>query len=1178
MYLKSLTLKGFKSFADRAHMVFEPGLTVVVGPNGSGKSNISDSILWVLGEQSAKQLRGQAMEDVIFSGSSARQPVGVAEVTLVLDNSDHVLPVDFNEVAITRRMYRSGESEYLINSSPCRLMDIQDILHDSGLGKDTHSIISQGKLDAILQSRPEERRSLIEEAAGISKHKRRKERSLRKIKSMDEHLTRARDVNREIHRQLKPLERQVDRARKHKELTSRAQELTTILAVDELRRLQRQWGDVEAAGKEADAALELARYRADEKDRELEKLQVLLEEKGLFVGDLGEQRRRMQDVVGRIGSDMRLLEEKGRNMVARLSEMRGSLSGSEHQRKRLGEELEDVRRQIEEVTAARDVAASEMDSAAPAAEALRRQRVELDGAIAALTRDLREQQRAADAASLELVKVKETLSNAEVEDSLYANRLEQVAEQLENAEASLESRRDRADELAELVAGAEAKRDEAKEGIDVASQALARAREEEAEARRRLSEVTVERASLEKLDRASSDASPLVARVAKAKEESIVARVGGLIEAPRELEGLVEQLLGDDVDAFVVGDRQGLADVAGCAQENARVAAGSTLVLARDVAGSAAAEAAGYRLVERLSVREGYGSVVSALLGNIYVVDTLEEALAAPAVPDVVYVTPDGARVSRGGAVRVGTDTDRAAGVLERKRRIRELAGLQPELEVLAEKASAHVDEAQAALSAARDRQAEVKGEIAQAQGEYSSVRSEIGRLEHQVQQLMAEQAQVSRRREEATRAVREAAPRVDELTERRDAALERVADLQAQQEEKSDELDRVRRDETEASSALSEVKVRHAQAEERLRSLNRREPELSRRLEGIDRRIKSTTESARSLEILRLRVDPLYERYQALSERAEDWAERLRDQSRIAETDSDSLKRTIEAARADSRAAHDEMERAKEAQNRVSVERGKLEVQVENAIKAITQDGTVILEDALKLPAPEDPEACQRELEGLVKKINNLGPVNQVAMEEYERLKSRADYIEEQLGDLEAARHALTKITAAIDRKMKRQFLVTFEKVDENFREIFSMLFPGGNAHLEMTDPEHPADTGIEVVAQPRGKRIAKMMLMSGGEKSLTALALLFAVYRTRTVPFYVLDEVEAALDDSNLSKLIGAIDVLRRSTQLIVISHQRRTMEDADVLYGVSMQADGVSRVISQKLDRKTGKVVNA
>ena len=433
MYLKSLTLKGFKSFADRAHMTFEPGLTVIVGPNGSGKSNISDSILWVLGEQSAKQLRGQAMEDVIFSGSSARKPVGVAEVTLVLDNSDHMLPVDFDEVAI--------------NSSPCRLMDIQDILHDSGLGKDTHSIISQGKLDAILQSRPEERRALIEEAAGISKHKRRKERALKKIKSMDEHLMRARDINKEIARQLRPLERQVDRARKYKELSSRANELTQMLAVDELRSLQSQWNDLESRSKEGAAELELAQYRMSEKERELEKLQVMLEEKGLFVGDLGEQRRHMQDVVGRINSDMRLLEEKGHNMVSRLSDMRGQISSSEHQRRRVVEELEDARAQLEEVTGAHMQAQEDVDAAGPAAAELHERRVALDNQISQLTREQRDVQRVADNAALELAKVKDSLSNAEVEDNMYASRLEQIDEQLEEVTASLESRRDRAEEL-----------------------------------------------------------------------------------------------------------------------------------------------------------------------------------------------------------------------------------------------------------------------------------------------------------------------------------------------------------------------------------------------------------------------------------------------------------------------------------------------------------------------------------------------------------------------------------------------------------------------------------------------------------------------------------------------------------------------------------------------------------
>lgn len=1179
MYLKSLTLKGFKSFADRAHMTFEPGLTVIVGPNGSGKSNISDSILWVLGEQSAKQLRGQAMEDVIFSGSSARKPVGVAEVTLVLDNSDHMLPVDFDEVAITRRMYRSGESEYLINSSPCRLMDIQDILHDSGLGKDTHSIISQGKLDAILQSRPEERRALIEEAAGISKHKRRKERALKKIKSMDEHLTRARDINKEIARQLRPLERQVDRARKYKELSSRANELTQMLAVDELRSLQSQWNDLESRSKEGAAELELAQYRLGEKERELEKLQVMLEEKGLFVGDLGEQRRHMQDVVGRINSDMRLLEEKGHNMVSRLSDMRGQISGSEHQRRRVVEELEDARAQFEEVTGAHMQTQEDVDAAGPAAAELHERRVALDAQISQLTREQRDVQRVADNAALELAKVKDSLSNAEVEDNMYASRLEQIDEELEEVTASLDSRRNRAEELESALEAARQAQRNAREATETARAALKDLRAREGEARNKLSEVRSELASQKKLDARMADSSPLVSRLVGALGDDVSGRLGDVLEAPRGLEGLVEQLLAGDIDALLF-DNTAALERAGRAALDQKKASGEALLVARGVSGSATAAkgASGTRLVDRLSVRAGYGPVVEALLGGYYVVDDLAAALAAPVVDGVTYVTPDGARVACGGLVRVGLDAGEASGALERKRRIRELEGLEPDLAAVFEHVSDQVVEANAAVEEARAAEGDAAGEIARLEGERRSLLSEIGRLEQSANNAEVERVRISKRREQAAEAVRAARPRVEELTRSRDEARAQASDLGLQIAEANDELDRVRRDDSEAAGKLADAKVRLAQTGERLRSLKGRVPDLEHRLEGIDRRIRGTRQASRSLELLRLRVDPMHERYSALLERASDWAARLRDQATLEEADSASLKKTIEDAKTEVARAKERVDVAATAQNEFKVARGKLEVQVEAAIKAITADGTTVLEEALMLPAPTDRDAAERELNQLARQINNLGPVNQVAMEEYEQLKRRADYIEEQLTDLESARKALTKITVAIDRKMRKAFLVTFEKVDANFREIFAMLFPGGQAHLEMTDPEHPAETGIEVVAQPRGKRITKMMLMSGGEKSLTALALLFAVYRTRTVPFYVLDEVEAALDDANLSKLIGALDVLRSDTQLLVISHQRRTMEDADVLYGVSMQADGVSRVVSQKLDRETGKVVNA
>ncbi|HZL04448.1 MAG TPA: AAA family ATPase, partial [Coriobacteriia bacterium] len=329
MYLKSLTLKGFKSFADRSRIVLEPGVAVIVGPNGSGKSNISDAVLWVLGEQSAKQLRGNSMEDVVFAGSSARQAVGIAEVDLVLDNSDGTLPLEFDEVTITRRMFRNGESEYFVNQSPVRLLDVRELLHDTGLGRDTHSIISQGRLEEVLNSRPEDRRALIEEAAGVLKHKKRKERALRKLTAMDVHVERIRDILAEIDRQLRPLQRQASRATEYRELASELREIELSLAVADLRELQVEWDAIEKRERERDATLDLARYRLAEKERELSKFQSLLDEKGLFVGDLSEQRRRLQSVLERLNSGLLLLEEKGKTLVERLSELRGRIHHSE---------------------------------------------------------------------------------------------------------------------------------------------------------------------------------------------------------------------------------------------------------------------------------------------------------------------------------------------------------------------------------------------------------------------------------------------------------------------------------------------------------------------------------------------------------------------------------------------------------------------------------------------------------------------------------------------------------------------------------------------------------------------------------------------------------------------------------------------------------------------------------
>jgi chromosome segregation protein len=1179
-------------------MVFDPGLTVVVGPNGSGKSNVSDAILWVLGEQSAKQLRGNAMEDVIFSGSSARKPVGVAEVTLVLDNSDHTLPVEFDEVGITRRMYRSGESEYLINGAPARLMDIQDILHDSGLGKDTHSIISQGKLDAILSSRPEERRSLIEEAAGISKHRRRKERSAKKLKDMDANVVRARDLVREINRQLRPLERQVDKAQRFNELDERRAFLATTLSVDDLRQLQAEWQAVAAAQTEAEANAEICEFALAEKTKKLEKLQVMLEQKGLFVGDLGEQRRRMQQQLGRLDSDMRLLEEKGRNMVEKLSEMRMTLSNVDRERRQSANELMSAQRELEEASANAEVARATLAEVEPQLAAAKAERTRLDEAFSEATAKQRAEKRDNDAAVLGRARLKEQMSNASVEDELYASRLEQLEESQTVSETSLNESRATLANLEHELAAVRKQLDGQKASIDAASAALREARSAADAAKSARTQAEAKQSALASVDRDVERSHKLATKV---REEAagtgarVVATLSDYVKAPAALEATLERYLGETLQALVVATGAELTSLAELAVALDAAGGAATLVAQASAAAEGAGRASEPAVAEvraraeaalktagvsaeavyaKLEVDEASEPVIEALLGAVFVTATVAEALAAhAAAPEVTVLSLDGACVYADGRVVVGTAGAAEAGVLERKRTLRALEAELPQLVAAVEAAEAQAQEAQVAVRAAREAEEQLRAQASRLRGDAEAARKEIGRLEGEVARTKAEHDTVAKRRAEAAERAEKARPELEacEATvARTQAALEALATTL---EELGSAREAASEQELTLSRTVNETKLELATALERKRHLEKRTGELEARDRALVARSDAARTGSRSLEVLRLRIDPLHERYEALREVAMAWAERLRDSASLAEADSDSLKKTITDAKDEVAEANQALAAAREALAGAKVEAGRLEVQVEAALERIKTVGHVPVEEALTFAAPEDREALEHELAVVEKRIASLGPVNQVAMEEYTRLKERSDYLEAQLADLESAKAALAKITAAIDRKMKTAFIETYETVNHNFSQVFALLFPGGSAHLEMTDPEHPTETGIEVIAQPRGKRIPKLVLLSGGEKSLVALALLFAVYKTRTVPFYVFDEVEAALDDSNLDKLLGAIDTLKQTTQLIVISHQRRTMEQADVLYGVSMRSDGVSHVISQRLDALPG-----
>ena len=1165
MYLKSLVLKGFKSFADRSALTLEPGITAVVGPNGSGKSNISDAVLWVLGERNVKNLRGQAMEDVIFAGSSARKASGLAEVDLVLDNSDGTLPVDFDEVAITRRMYRNGESEYLINGTVARRMDVLDILHDSGLGTGTHSIISQGSLDSILQSKPEDRRALIEEAAGVLKHKQRKAKSERKLANMDQHLLRARDVVGEVARQLGPLERKAKKARTYQELAAQQAEMSLTIAVDDLRGLQKEWDAAKAREAALAAELEERRGAIQEAEAAVEALQERIRQQTLDAGDLSRRHRAAATVVERFDSAAMMLRERRRAATARAGELELSIEANAVKADEAASELARATAQYEEAAAELDAAKKKVSDLDAVYRDLGVRRGALERELAALSKDAEKMTAERETARRRHAENTEALSHGLAHVQVVEGRAAELALELaraqEEAERAAAGAAEADGELSALVADEAAAR--AAVGTAVQSRDAARAAMDEArDAHRALS---VEIATLEEMERSSA----LSAGEARAWLVEHVDEVLGLceplshvIQVSAGFEPLVESLLGGDVATLLVEDAGAVELIAG--QLAAAGAAGEASFLIRDdaspsrIRGAARVRrerfggAEGVPLVDELLFPEEARGAVEALLGDVVVCPTLEAALSAHGRDDAAlrFATPDGAIVWPSGKVSVGgAVVDEGAGVLARVRHLEELrAQLSGAAAAQAKAEEAH-RLAEEALRQAQATSLELSQALANLRGRAEAARNTAS--------AAAEKLASCRRELESVEA------RVKEL----DAALNAG---KKKQEALTEELAPLRREAHRVSDSLAEAKLAQATLSERTTYAERVRDARVRDLEALAAASEEARVALRAKTVSAARIEPVLALIDELTASAQKWTRQLEERATAAEDSSSGLHASVTEARGRAHEAHALFDGVSERLSEARVQKGRLELQVEAAVNHIATDLSVPLETALSVPPLENRPEVEDALFKINRRIANLGTINPDAAEEYDALKVRYDYLAAQLDDLDRARRSLAKINRVIDARMKEDFIRTYEAVDRNFQEIFSILFPGGSANLSLVHPDDLENTGVEVNAQPKGKRIAKMMLLSGGEKSLTALALLFAVYRIRSTPFYILDEVEAALDDTNLRRLAAYIDSLRDETQLIMITHQRRTMEMADVLFGVSMQGDGVTKVISQKLDQ--------
>ncbi|MGW6014039.1 chromosome segregation protein SMC [Streptomyces sp. NPDC055210] len=1210
MHLKALTLRGFKSFASATTLRFEPGITCVVGPNGSGKSNVVDALSWVMGEQGAKSLRGGKMEDVIFAGTTGRPPLGRAEVSLTIDNSDGALPIEYAEVTITRIMFRNGGSEYQINGDTCRLLDIQELLSDSGIGREMHVIVGQGQLDSVLHADPMGRRAFIEEAAGVLKHRKRKEKALRKLDAMQANLARVQDLTDELRRQLKPLGRQAAVARRAAVIQADLRDARLRLLADDLVRLR---GALQAEVADEAALKERKEVAEAELRRALQREATLEDE----VRRLAPRLQRAQQT----WYELSQLAERVRGTVS-LADARVKSATAQPPEERRGRDPEDMEREAARVREQEAELEAALEAAEHALEDTVAHRADLERELAVEERRLKDVARA-------IADRREGLARLSGQVNAARSRAASAQSEIDRLAAARDEAQDRAVAAQEEYEQLKAEVD----GLDAGDEELAEqheaARRDLADAESALTAAREAATSAERRRAATQARRDALALGLRRKDGT-----GALLAARDRLSGL----LGPAAELLTVtpGHEVALAAAFGAAADAIAVttpasAAEAIRLLRKQDAGRAALllagapeptptaeptptpehtptptpEAAAFVAGAPRSVtapdNPPYAAdlvrapselmpAVRRLLRGIVVVGTLEDA------EDLVYARPEltavtaegdllGAHFAQGGSAG-------APSLLEVQASVDEAAAELEELGVLCEELGAaqrHATE----LRKERTALVEELGERRRAgERERSQVAQQLGRLAGQARGAVGEAerstAAATRAQDALDRAVEEA----EELAERLVVAEE----MPVEEEPDTSVRDRLAADGANARQTEMEARLQVRTHEERVKG-------LAGRADSLDRAARAEREARARAEQRRARL-----RHEAavagavasgarqLLAHVEVSLARADEERTAAESAKARREQDLVVARNQGRDLKAELDKLTDSVHRGEVLGAEKRLRIEQleakALEELGVEPAGLVADfgptqpvPPSLPAegeelPDDPEhprnqprpfhrsEQEKRLKAAERAYQQLGKVNPLALEEFAALEERHKFLSEQLEDLKKTRIDLLQVVKEVDERVEQVFSEAFRDTAREFEGVFGRLFPGGDGRLILTDPDNMLTTGVDVEARPPGKKVKRLSLLSGGERSLTAVAMLVAIFKARPSPFYVMDEVEAALDDTNLQRLIGIMRELQEASQLIVITHQKRTMEVADALYGVSMQGDGVSKVISQRL----------
>ncbi|MFF9510352.1 AAA family ATPase [Streptomyces sp. NPDC014724] len=1254
MHLKALTLRGFKSFASATTLRFEPGITCVVGPNGSGKSNVVDALSWVMGEQGAKSLRGGKMEDVIFAGTTGRPPLGRAEVSLTIDNSDGALPIEYAEVTITRIMFRNGGSEYQINGDTCRLLDIQELLSDSGIGREMHVIVGQGQLDSVLHADPMGRRAFIEEAAGVLKHRKRKEKALRKLDAMGANLARVQDLTDELRRQLKPLGRQAAVARRAAVIQADLRDARLRLLADDLVRLHTALRSEIAD----EAALKQRREAAEAELRTALAREAELEDE---VRRLAPRLQRAQQT----WYELSQLAERVRGTIS-LADARVKSAGAAPQEERRGRDPEEMEREAARIREQEAELEAALEAAQHALEDTAAHRGDLERELAAEERRLKDAARAIADRREGLARLNGQVNAARSRAGSAQAEIDRLAASRDEAQERAVAAQEEYEQLKAEVDGLDAddaelgeRHEAAKRELAEAEAALSTARESATAAERKRAAVAARHDALALGLRRKDGTGVLLGAqdhlagllgpaaelltVAPGHEVAVAAALGAAADAVavtdpataaeairllrKQDAGRAAMLLGGvrvgvpdqggapdagvtDADSGAAGGAGGAAEPSGAGGAVETGGAGSADASAVHLPGQTHGRADGLHAPARSSHIAVAGATaggppavadlvrgpvelvdaVRRLVRDMVVVGTLEDAEDLVAVrPELTAVTAEGdilsAHFAHGGSAGAPSLLEVQASVDEAALQLEELAVRCAEL-----------TEEQRLATERRRTSAGLVEELGErrraAEREKSGVAQQLGRLAGQARGAAGEAERMTASAARAQEALERATEEAEELAERLLVAEE----MPVEAEPDTSVRDRLAADGANARQTEMEARLQVRTHEERVKG-------LAGRAEALDRGARAEREARARAERRRARLrheaavaSAVASGARQLLAHVEVSVVRAEQERGAAEAAKAERERELAAERNQGRELKSELDKLTDSVHRGEVLGAEKRLRIEQLeAKALEELGVepagLAAEygpDQLVPPSPaaegeelpEDPEhprnqpkpfvrsEQEKRLKSAERAYQQLGKVNPLALEEFSALEERHKFLSEQLEDLKKTRADLIQVIKEVDERVEQVFTEAYRDTAREFEGVFSRLFPGGEGRLVLTDPDNMLATGVDVEARPPGKKVKRLSLLSGGERSLTAVALLVSIFKARPSPFYVMDEVEAALDDTNLQRLIRIMEELQESSQLIVITHQKRTMEVADALYGVSMQGDGVSKVISQRL----------